>query len=560
MSAPAPLPALLRARVPAAPMAAACLGAGAALLEGGGREPAPRLVAAAWLYGGLAALAALVLSGFWRGLRSGAGGARVPLPAAAALALVAVLGGLWPVRSPEPGAAAPQAPEILLITADTTRADRWWAVAEHARAAEEAAGGALEAGAASFEQAYAASALTAPAHASLFSGLYPHEHGVFNNGGRLARVPALAEHLRAAGYRTLAAASVLHLDPAFGFGRGFDEFAAAEPGLRSRLRLLQGFLVPRLLLRVAGAGRAVRPAAETLAAAESLWAEAAGPRPRLLWVHLFEPHWPYAPQSEDLAAVEGIAPWPSVPTPGYDASSVEEWRRRYDAEIQGLRRRLIPFVRGLEASASAGRGLLIVFTGDHGEAIGEHGCADHGDLLYEEQLRVPLWIRGPGLAARSVPVPVSHVDLLPTLCELAGADPPERVAGRSLAPALRGGNLDPVPIYGETRLRRFDNAMVRVGGTKLAFHHRAAAEAMLEKPGRAPATLPDGLPWLSAVEAYDLAADPWELRLLDPSAVPERAAASLRSFEDARGPALPEGPRQDLSPDVVEALAALGYL
>ncbi len=493
------------------------------------------------------------------------------LPAACAALVPAVLAPAPPERAAAPA----DWPEIVLVTLDTTRGDRWDWVQAADRALRPGAE-ALEARSVVFTAATATAALTAPAHASLLTGLHPHGHGVFNNGGVLRLDATLPALLRRAGYRTLAAPSVVHLDPAFGFGTGFDAFAGVETGPGAILRRWRGVPWADALRRLFPVGRLVRPGEATLAEAARLWREAAGPRPRFLWVHLFEPHWPWEAPEEILAEIpeEGFR-WPEAPTPGFAADEVRKWQRAYDAEILHARRLLEDFLAGLRTEAS-GRPFWVIGTADHGEALGEHGSVDHGDLLYEEQLRVPLWVQAPGWArepdghelqrVRTVATPVSHVDLLPSLGEILGLELPPGLPGRSWAPALRGRPLATVPVYASTRHAAFDNHMVRLGRLKMIVQARKEPTVMLRKPGRRPRGVDRSLPWLRFdLEAYDLERDPLELRPLPDTAgrdYPEAGPAgeALRAFEEERGPP-PElfAPRQNPDRDVLQALRGLGY-
>ncbi|HEX9795305.1 MAG TPA: sulfatase-like hydrolase/transferase [Planctomycetota bacterium] len=539
--------------------------AAVALVEGAGLgEPAGRTIAAAWLYGGGGllggALLAVALRALGRAPRSRLPW-RLPVVAASVAALASLAVWWWP---PERGEAAAGAPDVLLITCDTTRADRWWAIAD-----AEAPGAALEDGAFVFATAYATTGLTAPAHASILTGLHPHQHGLHNNGGRLPRLPGMAESLRAEGWTTLAVPSVIHLDPGFGFAQGFDRHVQVEDGLAGWMRPLQAFALVRRALRVVGGGRAVRSGIETLAAATDLWRSEAGNRPRFLWVHVYDPHWPYEPAPADLGVADSLPPWPAVPVPGWDEQDVAGWRRAYDGELVGTRRRLREFVAGLRAEAAAGsRRLWVIGLADHGEAFGEHGAVDHGDLLYEEQLRVPFWIDAGGASdaiLRDVrsDLPASQVDVFPTLMALLGLPLPAGLPGRSLRPAMRGETQPLAPVFAQTRLRTFDNAMVRLGSWKTVRNLRFAPNVFGNKPGRERRSAPEDLAWMIlGGERYSIAADPFELEPLaePPPGLADALSAALEDWLRERGPPPPEGAlRQNLSPDVVQALRELGY-
>ena len=532
----------------------AWLGAAVACLEGLGRETAQVQASACLLYGLTCAAGGLVLRLlFGRRLRFVLPAART-LWALSLAAFAATM--LWAGREPAREPPRADAPDIVLISCDTTRGDRWEAIA-----AED--GFALERGAVRFHQATATASLTAPSHATLLTGLHAHAHGVFNNGGRLGAEQTLPGILRRHGYRTLAATSVIHLDPGFGFARGFDDFDRTEDGVSGLLRRLQGFHLPRLALRWLGAGRPTRSGESTFGRALHLWERAPEDAPRFLWVHIFEPHWPYeapvGPEDGD-GAPQVAAAWPDVPTPGYAKQQVTAWRKQYDAEIRAARALVADFLAAVEASASQ-RPLIVVFTSDHGESLGEHGVVDHGSALYEHELRVPLWVRAPGAAAGIIETPVSHVDLLPSLCELAGVPAPDGLPGRSWAAALRGEELLPVILRASTRHAGADNAMVRLGSLKLIRNLAVAPDLYARNPNRPASAMFRDAPWLQAWEAYELRADPWEQRSLAGSLPPSAAAAedALERFLAERGPPPDREDLQDPSRDVVAALRELGY-
>lgn len=335
-------------------------------------------------------------------------------------------------RAGEPGRAGGSAAgaSLLLVTLDTVRADRLggygYAAAETPTLDRLAREGVR------FAAASTNAPLTLPAHASLLTGLLPPRHGLRNNGaGRLPEVPTLAAVLAAAGYRTAAFVSSFVLDRRFGLDRGFAVYDDAVE-------------------RDAGGGvaldaerrgdRTVERALAWLAseAAETLDRQ----RPFFLWVHLYDAHAPYAP-----------------PAP-YDS---RHRGRPYDGEIAFADAQVGRLVAELERRGLAGRTLVAV-AADHGEALGEHGELTHGLLLYEPTLRVPLLLRGPGLAAGAVvETPVSLADLGPTLAGLLGrplapasdvstAASAAALDGRDLSAALRrGAEPAPADVYAETR-------------------------------------------------------------------------------------------------------------
>src|SRR5439155_6382798 len=141
---------------------------------------------------------------------------------------------------------------------------------------------------------------------------------------------------------------------------------------------------------------------------------ASAPRPFFLWVHFYDPHAPYDPPP---AFAEKFPGWP------------------YDGEVAAADFGVATLLDALTPERR--RETVIVATADHGESLGEHGEPEHGVLVYDATLHVPLVIAGPGIAAGTVVRrQVRHVDLLPTALELLGVKPPAGLDGTSLAPTL----------------------------------------------------------------------------------------------------------------------------
>src|SRR3954452_1120081 len=312
------------------------------------------------------------------------------------------------------------AQNILLVTIDTLRAD-----------AIGASGNAtvstpwidrLAAGGVRFDQAHASTVVTLPSHANILSGVYPFRHGVRENAG--FRFPetteTLATLLRARGYRTGAFVSAFPLDSRFGLTRGFDVYDDRFPKSDAT-----AFRVPE------------RRGADTVTAALR-WIDGAAPaasaapgdRPWFAWVHLYEPHFPYAP-------------------PEPYASRYRD--RPYFGEIAAADAALEPLLQRVLDGASV-RPTLVILTGDHGEALGEHGEMTHGLFAYEATLHVPLILYQPRLLTpRVVAMPVRHVDILPTILDAIGAPlPPAPIDGQSLLPVAVSGSAAPTVTYFES--------------------------------------------------------------------------------------------------------------
>lgn len=293
---------------------------------------------------------------------------------------------------------------IVLVTLDTTRADalgcysgRDGITPRLDRLAEQSV---------RYLAARTVAPLTLPAHASMLTGLTPVRHTLRENG--LAALPSsadtLAERLHERGWQTGAFVAAAVLDSTFGLDQGFEVYDQPE----------------RVV--VTGSSFAERPATEVVAAAEA-WLAARDPeRPLFLWLHLFEPHFPYEPPAAFQSQAAGDAYLGEV---GAADAAVG---RLFDA-LAAL---------GLYHDA------LIAVVADHGEGRLQHLEETHGTLCYDSTLRVPLLLRYPdghraGEASDEV---VSVVDVFPTLLEGAGQSAPAEVDGRSLfhreVPAGRG--------------------------------------------------------------------------------------------------------------------------
>ena len=248
-------------------------------------------------------------------------------------------------------------------------------------------------------------------------------------------------------------------------------------------------------------------------------ARAPAGHPVFLWVHLFEPHEPYE-----------MHPRFPFGDPG-KPRDVDA----YDSEIAEADDAIGRIVRRIEAARP---NAVILVTADHGEELGDHGGRYHGTTVYEEQVRVPLVIVGPGVAPSVIKTPVQTIDLLPTVLSALGVPRPPRIAGRDLGPLLAGkaprDPRDPTYAFAETE----DYTLVAEGDDRLVCQRKLGACAL-----------------------YDVAADPRETRDRSQER-PERARAlkaRARALEvehgryEARRAALPEALRRGMQGDVEAA-------
>lgn len=354
---------------------------------------------------------------------------RASLVAAAVVVAVATGYGVWRLQGGTDGAAVPaRPPDVLLVTLDTTRADRLgsygYAQASTPHLDRLAAGGVR------FERAISPVPLTLPAHASVLTGRYPFSHGVRNNGHFTLPddVPTLAAQFAAAGYATAAFVSSYVLDRQFGLSRGFSHYDdGLDPPRRNGAEVLE---LERRGDRTVQAALAWLAARRTAVSANG---------PVFLWVHLYDPHEPYAAPAAFAERFPG---------------------RPYDAELAFVDASVGSLLDGVGAAAdgASGRPPLVVVTGDHGESLGDHGESTHGVFVYEAAIRVPLVVSWPGqLEPRVVRAPVRLVDIAPTLAALAGMPAFPGADGRDLTPLMRTGDeaLPPVTAYAESYFPEF---------------------------------------------------------------------------------------------------------
>ena len=324
--------------------------------------------------------------------------------AVAALVLVALSCRKDQAAAPRSAPPAGTAPCILLITLDTLRPDALgWVAGGNATPALDRL--ALEGF--RFPSAVSPVPLTLPAHASILTGVLPRRLGLRDNGQTVGpKPPTLAEIFRQRGYATAAFVSGYPLARAFGLDRGFDVYDDRFS---------------------AGEGETLeRRASETTAAAVT-WV-ASVRRPWFLWVHYFDPHYPYEPPRE-------------LVQPGR--------RGAYDGEVVFADQSIGNLLA--RAEASAGSELLTVFAGDHGESLGEHGEGTHGFFVYDSTVLVPLVFRLPGtIRPGESRAQARLVDVAPTVLEVLGHPGLEGVDGASLLPTFRGAVQAIPPAYLET--------------------------------------------------------------------------------------------------------------
>lgn len=423
-----------------------------------------------------------------------------------------------------------------------------------------------------FDGAVAQAPWTKPSVATLFTSLHPSQHRVESHP-RLAGRPkaakpgkpgepiepveadvlapslvTLAESLRASGLRTAAFVANPWLVEPFGFDQGFETYDAS-------------------FARWGAGGEAVIDAGlDWLAQLEK------GDR-FFLYLHTIDSHRPYGQiPIEDLdrtrARVNAGRPLPTREAQRFaarirladgrfakDAGFAPTDALLREAYVRGVEQFDPLFGRlldGLAARPGLDAGTAVILTSDHGEALYERGWGNHGGALYEEDVRVPLVARLPGIApaAGRLDCAVGLVDLMPTLCDYVGASCPADVQGLSLLGATRSDGAPPARyLVSEGVMRRASDRAIRTSRYKL-----------VHTPG-----LGERSDAMADYALFDLAADAHEsVDRLDPAtrnAEAERAFEVLKPALEEAVPAMPapEHGSAPLDDDVRRQLEALGY-
>ncbi len=399
-------------------------------------------------------------------------------------------------------------PNVIFITIDTLRADHLGCYG--ASQVETPHIDALARAGARFTHAYTPVPITLPAHTAIFTGSYPMATGMHDfSGNRLpANAVTLASVLRDHGYTTAAFVGSAVLDSRFGLNQGFETYfdhfdfsRLDETNLDQMER--RGDLV---------ADEAVG------------WLKLHPRQPFFLWVHLYDPHYPYTP--------------PEPYATHYRAHPYDGEIAFADAQVG----RVFAFLKEQGAFTSA----VVALAGDHGEGLGEHGEKTHGYFIYHSTLHVPLLVKLPGAAPRVVRDDVSLIDVMPTLLQALGIPVPASVQGRSLLSLVLGrsgqSGGSPSQIYAETYLP--------------LLHFRWSQLRGLES---------NGLKFIDAPrpELYDTRADPKELENLASTRqslageLRNRLYALLRRYTPA---GVPGDDKVLTDPALLERLKSLGYV
>ncbi len=438
-----------------------------------------------------------------------------------------------------------EAPNVLLITIDTLRADHLSSYGYHLRTSPNidklAAEGVM------FTNAHTVIPQTGPAHTSMLSSRFPQEHGSRINGiaySEDAKVIFLPQILRKFGYNNSAFVSAWPLTKRMTrFDTMFDVYDDELPRQYQMVNTMRyaGDVTPRAMswLRLQ-------------------WDKE---KPFFMWVHYFDPHTPYN-QRPKFANPEKIGE-PGPVAPGMNNDEARERVMQYNSEIGYADYWIGKLFDDLKRQG-LWENTLIVLTADHGESLGEHNYIGHGQQLYEPIIRIPLIMHLPGYttAGKVVERHVSIIDIAPTILDLTAKriDPdlelPVKFGGRSLAKAINGGE-EP-----EEEMVRFitfagkkgflpkfiSDIFTRFDGPPLMMGHRIGVRKVIFNPGD------------TKLEIYNETEDPLELKAVKPkqkSPQYKTETARLEHWYETTSGAAGEN---EMTEEDIKALKSLGYL
>lgn len=414
--------------------------------------------------------------------------------------------------------------KVVLVTIDTLRSDRLSTYGYKRPTTPKIDAWAKRA--LVFERATVQAPWTAPSMASMSTGRYPVETGVYTNRSALkSNLSSLAEVFSAAGIKT----AWFNTNPVLmlqrpGFRTGFDD---VQPAKKLGQKLPYSQLEPAVFK----------------------WLEANADKDFFLWIHNMDPH--------------------SPPTEGNPFHEQPAWRG-YDGEV-----RLVDTAMGRLFEKLESLGLqdevLLIFTADHGEAFSEHQLPGHQNVIYDEVLHIPLIIRYPGMSTIGrTREPVELIDVYRTILDLAELPVAQGVRGESLVPILDGSS--------ETRDSQFSYAS-RYYLQHLGQHHLAVRDRKYKLIAKVPYDTPQGVKPGAVIqkkpqwgldepgvtlELYDYAEDPGEkVNLIfnggDPKVV-EKLEASILAWRDrVLGSTGGREQKREIDDATRETLRQLGY-
>lgn len=430
-----------------------------------------------------------------------------------------------------------------------------------------------------FRNAFSPASWTVPSHASLFTGVYPSEHGT-DKGSRFLNpnYPTLAEQLRDVGYTTVLFTNNVHLTSEFGFDRGFDITASGhgvsadddtidwneflkhrehDSGLGKVLEILRHLWDHREKNLVQSLRQAValkyhhhygdNGARSTVDFFEGRTFE----EPYFIFINLMEPHNPFRPPSSYTDETP-----PDVTGWKYEA----EMESLTDDQLQSLRwlyQRELEYVDarvGELRTLLDGENTVFTVTSDHGVAIGEHGLLYHGDGLYNCVTKIPLLISGP-TDSRTVERPTSLLSLYRTYLKLAGLTPPDYTRGVHVLKDEDKREDESVYMELQGQSDEILDAIREAKGAEVATACDKHQRAIVSGRYKYIYDIDE-----NASELYDYWEDPREESPLDDPERAEEMAVRLDAIVDSLSPREYEGEITNLETDVEDQLKQLGYI
>lgn len=402
-----------------------------------------------------------------------------------------------------------------------------------------------------FFNAYSTASWTLPAHASLFTGLYPDRHGATHQNLRISQgIDTLASSLTAAGFETVAFTDGGFVDPRFGFAKGF-EYYDGWSSEGSRLSQLE---FPRGGAPHGDPGRALFDRAISFVSQHRT-----SDPPFFLFLQTYAVHNYYRRHPWAIQASPEILDQSLLRKPSDYLKCIrgrnhcpEDWpvlSQLYQGELVNLDAGFGRLMEALDDSRLTAS-TLVVFLSDHGEGFDfPHQRIHHGGRLHEDVIRIPIMIRDPRVASREISNPISLVDVMPTVLDLVGLPIPPDLDGVSMAASMRGGTPPGDPERYAMEFSQWRDE----GGLQSTKEFRTSPLQL--------AVVKSDLWYIrdseSHEEIYDMREDPKQLKPLDGRS---ESFERLRTQASSRWDHRP--PQQKLLADdeIQDQLRALGYL
>ncbi len=460
-------------------------------------------------------------------------------------------------------------PNVVLVSMDATRADHLSCYG-HERLTSPNLDRLAERSVV-YEWCISPACWTLPSHASMFTGLYPSQHGThFGNPVLSDRFSTLAEALRSEGYQTCGFCANAWLDRPFGFGRGFETYRLRSPLTEALSRLGKAGRLAAKSFEKLYWSKGGRTSLSTIRWIRRWFSDVRREtQPFFLFALFSDPHLPHSVHAgarrflgPDAGRASRILQDPHrfiVNGAAMTESEHDLVSRRYDSQIACMDERIGELLEILKQNDSAENTLIIV-TSDHGENLGDHGLMAHQYCLYDTLIHVPLIIHFPSssnLRGLSVPGLVQTHEIFATVLDAAGVDRrnlPNESRGRALLPEIVSRQPIPFAVSEELfpNLRRIRRVFPDFNCSRLDRRLRALRTERYKYI------------WASdgANELYDLEKDPAETRNLLVSE-PERARFMETQLEAWLASIRPyEGPASEAQCDeiVAERLKGFGYL